>query len=138
MTNKTVETQLKVSEFLASIADENRRRDCKTVAELMKKITGKSPKMWGPSIVGFGRYHYKYDSGREGDFFWAGFSPRKQALTLYLMGGYARHNELMKKLGKYKAGKGCLYVKSLEDIDMTVLEKLIVESVAYIRTKYPD
>ena len=93
--------------------------------------------MWGSSIVGYGKYHYKYESGREGDFFLTGFSPRKQALTLYIVSGFSINPELMEKLGKYKTGKSCLYVKKLDDVDREVLAQLVKESVAYIRKKYP-
>ena len=96
---------------------------------MMKKATKAQPKMWGPSIVGFGDYRYKYESGREGDWFRAGFSPRKNALTLYVMSGFPKHAELMSKLGKHKTGKGCLYIKQLADVDMRVLEQLIERSV---------
>ena len=101
----------------------------------MKKITKEEPKMWGPSIIGFGSYHYKYASGREGDFFLTGFSPRKQSLTLYIISGFKRYDELMKKLGKHKTGSSCLYINKLEDIDMKVLKELITESVKYMKTK---
>jgi len=133
--NKTKETSANVDKFLKSVADENRRAECYKVLELMKKITKHEPKMWGPSIVGFGSYHYKYASGREGDFLLTGFSPRKQALTIYIMSGFKRYPELMKKLGKYKTGSSCLYIRSLENIDMKVLTVLIKESVKYIKNK---
>ena len=99
---------------------------------MMKEITGESPKMWGPSIVGFGSYHYKYDSGREGDWFVAGFSPRKQSLTLYIMSGFRRYDELLAKLGKHTHGKSCLYIKKLEDVDMSVLKEMVAQSVKYV------
>ena len=92
--------------------------------------------MWGPSIVGFGNYHYKYESGREGDFFISGFSPRKQNLTIYIMAGFSRYSELMEKLGKYKTGRSCLYIKDLDDIDLKILQKLITESVRYMKKKH--
>ena len=101
----------------------------------MKKITKEQPKMWGTSIVGFGSYHYKYASGREGDFFLTGFSPRKQSLTLYIMSGFKRYEELMKKLGKYEIGSCCLYINKLEDVDIKVLKALITESVKYMKNK---
>jgi hypothetical protein len=101
----------------------------------MKKITKEEPKMWGPSIIGFGSYHYKYASGREGDFFLTGFSPRKQSLTLYIISGFKRYDELMKKLGKHKTGSSCLYINKLEDVDMKVLKTLITESVKYMKKK---
>jgi hypothetical protein len=104
----------------------------------MKDWLGEAPVMWGPSIVGFGSYHYKYESGREGDFFIAGFSPRKAALTIYIMAGFSRYDELMSKLGKYKTGKSCLYVKRLSDIDIDVLKSLVLASVAWVQEKYPD
>lgn len=136
MTNKTQPTKVSVSSFLAGIDDKDRRAECRAVAAMMKKATGKPAKMWGASIVGFGQYHYQYESGREGDMFLTGFAPRKQALTLYVMDGFSGHGALMKKLGKYKVGKSCLYVKRLDDIDRDVLEQLIAKSVSYIRDKY--
>lgn len=133
---KTKKTTASVAEFIKSISDDQTRKDCQTVSKLMEKATGAKPKMWGPSIVGFGDYHYKYESGREGDWFITGFSPRKQNLTLYIMAGFSANDDLMKKLGKYKTGKSCLYVKSLDDIDMKVLEKLITESVKFMKKKF--
>ena len=103
---------------------------------MMRRATGKRPKMWGSSIVGYGTYHYEYASGREGDFMLTGYSPRKQALTVYILAGFSRFGPLMKKLGKYKTGKSCLYIKQLEDIDESVLEQLIDESVKYMRENY--
>jgi hypothetical protein len=135
--NKTQATKLKVSAFLASIEDTRKRSDCRELMKLMREITGNRAKMWGPSIVGFGKYHYKYESGREGDFFLTGFAPRKQALTLYIVSGFTAHPELMEKLGKFKTGKSCLYVKSLDDIDRSVLAELVQESVSLMREKYP-
>jgi hypothetical protein len=102
----------------------------------MKQVTRKKPKMWGPSIVGFGEYHYRYESGHEGDSFLAGFSPRKQNLTLYIMAGFTRYDGLMKKLGKYKTGKSCLYIKKLDDIDLSVLGELITLSVQHVAARY--
>lgn len=126
---KTKKTSASVSAFLDSVADESVRKDCRTLVQMMKKATKSQPKMWGPSIVGFGDYRYKYETGREGDWFRAGFSPRKSALTLYVMSGFPKHAELMSKLGKHKTGKGCLYIKQLADVDMKVLEQLIERSV---------
>jgi len=126
---KTTPTKASVAAFLDAIPDESRRRDCRTVVKIMKKATNAQPRMWGPAIVGFGHYHYKYDSGREGDWFQAGFSPRKKELTLYIMSGFPRHAALMAKLGKYKTGKSCLYIQQLADIDLGVLEELIQQSV---------
>lgn len=127
---KTKKNDGSVEVFLNTVDDEQKRADSFTVLELMKKITGVEPKMWGGSIIGFGDYRYKYASGREGDWFLTGFSPRKQALTLYIMDYVEKHGNLLADLGKYKNGKGCLYVKRLSDIDMKVLEKLIRESIA--------
>jgi len=133
--NKTQKTKASVAEFIAGIADDGRRKDCRTVLKLMKEATGAPPRMWGPSIVGFGDWHYKSGSGREGDWFLAGFSPRKEALTLYLMTGVAPYEALMKKLGKHKTGKGCLYIKQLSDVDPTVLKQLITDSVKVARKR---
>ena len=126
---KTKKNKESVTQFLNGIEDEKRRKDAKAVLKMMKEITGEKPSMWGPSIVGFGHYHYKYASGRENDWFKVGFSPRKTALTLYLMTGFNRYQELMAKLGKYKTGKSCLYIKKLEDVDNDVLRELITESM---------
>ena len=134
--NKTKPTQLKVSDFIAGIEDKVKRDDCRELMKLMAKITGNRAKMWGTAIVGYGKYHYKYESGREGDFFLTGFSPRKQALSIYIVSGFSINPELMEKLGKYKTGKSCLYVKKLDDVDHSVLAQLIEESVAYMREKY--
>ena len=134
--NKTQPTKLSVTEFIKAIDDPQKRADARKVAAMMRKATGKRAKMWGPSIVGFGTYHYKYASGREGDFMVAGFSPRKQALTVYIMAGFSKYDALMKKLGKYKTGKSCLYIKRLSDVDEAVLQKLIDESVKYMRKNY--
>jgi len=135
--NKTLVTPQKVSEFIAGIEDKVKRDDCRELMKLMAGITGNRAKMWGASIVGYGKYHYKYESGREGDFFLTGFSPRKQALTIYIISGFSINPKLMEKLGKYKIGKSCLYVKKLDDLDRSALAQLVEESVAYIRAKYP-
>lgn len=133
--NKTQPSHLTVTSFFATIENEQSRKDCITIAALMEEITGEPPVMWGPAIVGFGQYHYKYASGREGDFLIVGFSPRKQNLTLYIMDGFSNYDVLLSKLGKYKTGKSCLYLKSLGDVNMEVLRQLITESVKYMRTK---
>ncbi len=135
---KTRKTSASVDEFLAAIDDETRREDCRTVAKLMRAATGAEPAMWGASIVGFGKYHYKYASGREGDWFLAGFSPRKEALTLYIMPGFSDYDALMGKLGKFKTGKSCLYLKRLDDVDLPTLKRLIEESVRHMRRQYPS
>lgn len=126
---KTQRTNASVAAFLARIPDEARREDCRTVARLMQQVTKARPRMWGTSIVGFGSYRYKYASGREGEWFLAGFSPRKQDLTLYLMAGIERYPELQAKLGKHKHGKSCVYIKRLADLDLAVLRRLVVASV---------
>lgn len=123
--------------FLESVEDPKRREDSFKALDLMKKISGCEPKMWGGSIVGFDSYHYVYSSGREGDWPAVGFSPRKQALSLYIMSGFSKYQDLMDKLGKFKTGKSCLYVKKWEDIDENVLSELISNSIAYIKEKYP-
>lgn len=133
---KTKPTRASVAQFLNAVEDETKRKDCKEIAKMMKAITGKTPKLWGDSIVGYGTYHYKYPTGNEGDWFITGVAPRKQAITVYIMAGFDRFGELMGKLGKYKTGKSCLYIKKLNDIDRDVLYQLIDESVKYIRKKY--
>ena len=133
-TLKTVPTKASVRSFLKSIDDDQRRKDCETLVRIMKQVTRAGPVMWGPSIVGFGTYHYKYASGREGDWFLTGFSPRKQALTVYIMAGFQRYPTLMKQLGRHSTGSSCLYVKRLADLDLDVLKELIRESVRYVRT----
>ncbi len=132
---KTKPTNVSVTEFLEAIADEQRRNDCYTVLELMKKIVKAEPKMWGSSIVGVGEYHYKYASGHEGDSCLVGFASRKDALTLYLCGRDESSEELLTKLGKHKSGKGCLYIKNLADIDLKILQALIKQSVTYMKAK---
>lgn len=127
---KTKPTRASVNDFLNTIEDQQRRKDCKSVMKLMAEITDAKPEMWGPSIIGFGRYLYKYDSGREAEWMMTGFSPRKSDLTLYIMGGFDQHPELMEKLGKYRTGKACLYIKKLDDIDLAVLRKLVAKSVS--------
>ena len=135
--NKTQATTASAADYLAAIADDKRRAQCETVSELMGRITKRPATMWGPSIVGFGKYHYKYDSGREGDFLLTGFANRKQALTLYIMGGFDGYEDLMGKLGPHKTGKSCLYIKDLDAIDLKVLGQLVRKSVAYLRKTYP-
>ena len=129
---KTKKNEASVEDFLAAIEPERKRADSRAVVELMKKVTGDEPAMWGTSIVGCGSHHYKYDSGREGDWMKVGFAPRKQNLTLYIMSGFSRFDELMAKLGKHSTGKSCLYIKKLEDVDLEVLEELMRESVAHV------
>jgi len=130
---KTKKNDASVDKFLNSVKDEKKRQDSYTILKLMKQVTKAEPKMWGTSIIGFGSYHYKYASGREGDWFVTGFSPRKQNLTLYIMSGFSKYPELMKKLGKYKTGKSCLYINKIEEIDIKTLKELIKQSVAYLK-----
>lgn len=131
---KTKQNDASVEDFLNGVEEEKKRDDSFKILEMMKRITGEEPKMWGPSIVGFGAHEYTYASGREVNWFLAGFSPRKRNLTLYIMAGFKRYPELMQKLGKYKTGKGCLYIKKLEDVDNEVLEELIRESAEFMRS----
>ena len=133
---KTQETDASVDAFLDGVAHDKRRCDSLVVRDMMRRVTGCEPRMWGPSIVGFGRYHYTYDSGREGDFFLTGFSPRKQALTVYIMPGFSGYEGLMARLGKHKTGRSCLYINKLEDVDLEVLEDLMRRSVEFMKKKY--
>lgn len=134
--NKTRQTEASVETFLNQVEDERKREDSYRILQMMQDVTGEEPKMWGPSMVGFGNVHYKYASGREGDWFLTGFSPRKQNLSLYIMPGFKRYKNLMSKLGKYKTGKSCLYIKRLSDVDENVLRKLIAESVEAHKKMY--
>ncbi|MCB0760455.1 MAG: DUF1801 domain-containing protein [Flavobacteriales bacterium] len=136
--NKTQKTKIDAAGFLNTIENDQRRSDAQTVMRWMEEITGWKPDMWGPSIIGFGNYHYTYESGREGDFFKVGLSPRKQSLTVYIMPGFSRYDELMGKLGKHTTGKSCLYIKKLTDIDEEVLKELIRQSVEHMNSKYPE
>jgi len=129
---KTKRNKGDVETFLNNVSDEKKRQDSFKILELMKQVTGKDPEMWGDSIVGFGSYHYKYASGREGDWFVTGFSPRKQNLTLYIMSGFDEYEQLLSKLGKHSIGKSCLYVKKVEDIDLDVLKELVKKSVRHM------
>lgn len=133
---KTQETDKSVKDFINSIEHDRKRKEAFELLNIFKEVTGEPAKMWGPSIIGFGKYHYVYDSGREGDWMATGFSPRKAKHSLYIMSGFSRFDHLMKKLGKYKTGKSCLYVNKLNDIDLDVLKDLIAESVEYIKEKY--
>lgn len=125
-----------VAGFLDKIPDEARRTECYELLNLMKRVTSTDPKIWGSGLIGFGNYHYKYASGHEGDCFVAGFAPRKTALTLYITAGVERFPKLLAKLGKHKAGKGCLYIKKLHDVNLEVLEDLLSKSVEWTRTTY--
>jgi hypothetical protein len=126
---KTKETSASVPEFLYGIENEQKRNDCFEIVQLMQQVTQHEPKMWGPSIVGFGSYHYKYASGHEGDSPLMGFSPRKQSITLYITTDYERFSRLLEKLGKHSTSKACLYIKRLSEVDRAVLKELMVEGL---------
>ncbi len=134
---KTKLNDASVMDFLHSVEDEKRKTDALVILEMMKKLTKEEPKMWGSSLVGFGKYHYKSESGREGDWFITGFSPRKQNLSIYILAGFQKYDDLLNKLGKFKTGKSCLYINKLEDVDQNVLEKLISGSVKSMKERNP-
>ncbi len=134
---KTKATAASVADHLAAIEDEARRQDCETLAGLMARATKLKPAMWGPSIVGFGSYHYRYDSGHEGDSCLTGFASRKGDISVYLLGDFPGREALLAKLGKHKMGKACLYIRRLADVDLKVLERLVVESVAEVKRRHP-
>jgi hypothetical protein len=129
---KTQKTDASVIEFLERVPNKRRRRDSFAVLKLMRDVTGEGPAMWGTSIVGFGSYRYKYASGREGEWPLVGFSPRKQALTLYIMSGFDNYDDLLADLGKYRTGKACLYINKLEDVDQAILRDLVEQSVVHV------
>jgi len=134
--NKTKPTDLEALDYLENIDNEQRKTDCLALNTLMKESTGEHPVMWGTSIVGYGSYHYKYESGREGDMPLIGFSNRKQNITIYIMTGFSRYEELLEKIGKFKIGKSCFYIKRLSDIDVEVLKEMIISSIEVIKNKY--
>jgi len=136
--NKTVETTASVETFLSAIKNEKRRSDCAALVELFSKQSGFAPKMWGTSIIGFGNYHYVYESGREGDAPFTGLASRANAIVLYLSSAFDQREELLKKFGKHKTSKGCIYIQKLEDIDTAVLSKMIKNTVLYYQKKYPN
>ncbi len=135
-TNKTKPTKLSPRAFLRSVDHPKRRADGLALLPFFNQVTSLKPKMWGSSMIGYGRYHYKYDSGREGEFFLTGFSPRKTALTIYVMPGYRDMSENLARLGKHKIGKSCLYINKLDDIDLDVLEEIVLEGLTYMRANY--
>lgn len=135
-TNKTQPTALDPTEFLSTVEPERRREDGMALRAFFDRVTGLEAQMWGPSIIGYGRYHYKYDSGREGDHLITGFSPRKTALTIYVMPGYRDLSEKLARLGKHKIGKSCLYINKLADVDMAVLEEIVQDGITYMRANY--
>jgi hypothetical protein len=136
--NKTKATSKSVADFINAIKNDTRRKDSLRLLKLIKKKTTLTPKMWGPSIIGFGSYHYKYDSGREGDSPLVAFSPRADAIALYLSGGFAHREELLQKFGEHKASKGCIYVKNLDDVNLDILEKMIANHIKHIQSQYPN
>jgi hypothetical protein len=136
--NKTKPTEVSVSAFIEAITDETKRADAKAVVKLMQSASGEKPKMWGPSIIGFGSIHYKYESGREGDMPLVGFSPRKAASVLYGAIGFDGAEKLLAKLGKHTTGKGCLYIKKLSDVDQKVLQTLVAKSLAAKHARHPS
>ena len=134
--NKTVETGASVDRFLDGIENEKRRHDARTLLDLMRRVTGVEPRMWGPSIVGFGKYHYRYDSGREGDMLRVGFSPRKANFSLYMIAKDEEYARILARLGKYKKGGSCVYINKLEDVDASTLEALVARSWRLAAEKY--
>ena len=134
--NKTQKTGASVDGFLAAVEHPRRREDGRVLLRMMREVTGLEPEMWGPSIVGFGDYHYRYESGREGDFFLVGFSPRKQSLSLYLPAGFPEYDALLAALGKHRKAASCLYVNKLADVDLAVLRRLIAGSFAHMQSRY--
>ncbi|HAQ36507.1 MAG: hypothetical protein CMF74_09055 [Maricaulis sp.] len=135
--NKTQANAQDVDDFIASVEPEKRRDEARILLDLFRKVTGWEPVMWRPAIVGFGQYHYKYETGREGDFFATGFSPRKAKLSIYVMPGYTDYSEILSRLGKHGMGKSCLYINKLADIDLDVLGELIAAGVRDLSKKYP-
>ena len=142
MANKTKPMELKVSDYLDAIADPQRQADCLHLHEIMKKLSGEVPKIWGSSLksgmVGFGDYHYVYDSGREGDFFRTGYANRAANISIYIMPGYQDFDDELSRLGKHKMGKSCLYIKRLSDVDIDVLEEIIQKGLTIMAEKYPQ
>lgn len=133
---KTKVNDTSVAAFIDSVDDEDQRADARALVDMMRDATGAEPKMWGSSIVGFGSYHYRYDSGREGDWMMCGFSPRKGKMSLYIMPGLEKYARFLEKLGKHSTGKSCLYVRKLDDVDREVLRRLIETAVRDMRAKY--
>lgn len=134
--NKTQPTDVSPADFLTTVEPQRRRDDGFALLEFFNDVTGLKPRMWGPSIIGYGRYHYRYDSGREGEFMLTGFSPRKSALSLYVMSGFSNRADKLERLGKHKTGKSCLYVNKLADVDLGVLKEIVLDDLAYMRANY--
>lgn len=135
---KTKQNDASIEAYLNAIDDPQRKMDCQKIHQMMQKVTGHEGSMWGDSIVGYGSYHYKYESGREGDWMQVGFSNRKQSISLYIMSGFGKYEKMLAKLGKHKTGKSCLYINKLDDIDENILEEMIKTSVAFIQQKYGE
>ena len=136
---KTAPTDASVDDFIAAVDDDTKRADCRTLVDLMARVTGAEPVMWGPSIVGFGSYHYRYASGREGNWMLAGFALRKREVTVYVMAGFEGADALLARLGKHRSSSGsCLYIKRLADVDLEVLEEIVRASVERLRERYPE
>ncbi|MEO1475778.1 MAG: DUF1801 domain-containing protein [Pseudomonadota bacterium] len=134
--NKTAPTAVDPRDFVAAVEHPTRRADAEILLDFFGRVTGLKPKMWGPSIIGYGSYHYKYDSGREGDMIMTGFSPRKANLVMYILPGYAKMGDMLDRLGKHKIGKSCLYINKLADIDMDVLEEIVIAGLEDVRARY--
>ena len=135
--NKTTATQASVEEFLSSIEPDWKQDEARQIDQLFREVTGWEPRMWGPSMIGYGEYHYKYASGREGDFLATGFSPRKAQHSIYIMPGYGDYGSILDRIGKHSLGKSCFYVKTLKDIDLDVLKELIRAGLDDLAQKYP-
>ncbi|GAB5539505.1 MAG: hypothetical protein Salg2KO_16080 [Salibacteraceae bacterium] len=133
---KTKRNDASVDEFLSSITNRERVQDCKNVMKIMVRVTNEPAAMWGSSLIGYGSYRYRYKTGRQGEWFLTGLSPRKNALSIYILSGFDRYEDLLNKLGKHSTGKGCLYIKDLNDVDPDVLEQLIQSSVSFIKSRY--
>jgi hypothetical protein len=134
--NKTQQTSQSPEDFIASVGHSGRRHDARRLLDIFSDATGLAPRMWGPSIIGYGRYHYKYESGRQGDFMLTGFSPRQSNLSLYIIPGYENLQDKLDRLGKHKTGKSCLYINRLADIDEAVLREIIEYDIQYMRARY--
>jgi hypothetical protein len=135
--NKTQETGASVAAFINANPNEEQRTDAKAIAAMMEELSGEPARMWGPSIIGFGRYRYKYESGREGEVARIGFSPRKGKLVVYLVDGFTAHGKILERLGKFSTGRSCLYIKKLSNVDPAVLRELVAASLAYMDSRYP-
>ncbi|MAK62177.1 MAG: hypothetical protein CMK09_14500 [Ponticaulis sp.] len=136
--NKTKATDVDPKSFVANVEHDGRRADAETLLDVFTEVTGLEPSMWGPSMIGYGRYHYKYESGREGEFLMTGFSPRKANMVVYVLPGYTDHSDILNRIGKYKLGKSCLYINKLADVDMDVLKELITAGFDEMKTRYPN